>query len=245
MTGYRAELEEFQGAVAAWREGGEPQSGQLLDDLTATRERLILAQRSDGDGDVVTGLYRDHDNATQNRPDHNTKGYDVGDEQLSMDLGVEQTTWGKWVDPERRRAQAQKFMDHAGISDIPAEPWPEESPEVKRLDPIVAELFPDLTTARGSDMADAFICFIGECYIKFTGAKWIEWERVDGEDTFYDDVNPALECDTKDEDEISAWAIMNDMINYSRGSYDGMFSYAAAALRDYATDHADKRRSEA
>lgn len=160
-----------------------------------------------------------------------------------MDLGVERTEWGKWVAPERREAQTQKFMDHAGIREIPSEPWPEDSAEVKRLDPIVAELFPDMTTAmtpENVDMADAFICFMGECYIRFVGARWIEWEWVDGEDTLYHNVNPALECDTEDEDEISAWALMNDMINYSRDSYAGMFSYAAAALRDYADDHEEK-----
>ncbi|MEU2176342.1 hypothetical protein ABZ552_19125 [Nocardia sp. NPDC019219] len=171
------------------------------------------------------------------------------DEQLTMDLGVpvEQTEWGKWVDPERRKAQAQKFMDYAGIREIPSEPWPEDSAEVKRLNPIVADLFPDMATAmapENADMADAFICFIGECYIKFAGARWIEWESSDDECTFYDSLNPALECDTYDEDEISAWALMNDMINHSSDAYDGMFSYAAAALREYAADHEAKRGQE-
>ncbi|WP_194831797.1 hypothetical protein [Nocardia sp. XZ_19_369] len=166
------------------------------------------------------------------------------DEQLSMDLGVERTEWGKWVDPERRTAQAQKFMDYAGVTDFPSEPWPEDSSEIKRLNPIVAELFPDMATAKISDWGDAFICFVGECYVRFAGARWIEWDWADDEDTFYDKVNPALECDTEDEDEISAWALMNDMINYSPNSYDGMFSYAAAALREYATDHEAKRRGE-
>ncbi|MEU7143288.1 hypothetical protein ABZ942_27855 [Nocardia sp. NPDC046473] len=166
------------------------------------------------------------------------------DQQLTMDLGVERTAWGRWVDLDRREAQAQKFMDRTGIREIPPEPWPEDSAEIERLNPIVAELFPDMATAmvpENADMADAFICFMGECYIRFAGARWVEWEWVDGEETLYESVNPALECDTYDEDEISAWALINDMVNYSRGSYDGMFSYAAAALRDYAADHEEKR----
>lgn len=183
--------------------------------------------------------------------EYDEKEVDVGhDEQLIMDLGVpvEQTEWGKWVDPDRRKAQVQKFMDHAGIRRFPSEPWPEGSAEAKRLDPIVAELFPDMATAmapESTDMADAFICFIGECYIKFAGARWIEWDWSDDDEyAFYESVNPALECDTYDEDELSAWSLMDDMINYSPDGYDGMFSYAAAALREYASDHDAKHREE-
>ncbi|WP_280204860.1 hypothetical protein [Nocardia farcinica] len=160
-------------------------------------------------------------------------------DQLSMDLGVpvEQTAWGKWVDPQRREARAREFMKYAGLDGFPDEPWADDSQEVKRLDIIVADLFPDVDTAKSSGMADAFICFLGECYIRFVGARWIEWEWADDEGTFYENVNPALECDTYDEDEISAWSLMNDMISYARDTYNGMFSYAAAKLRQYVEDH--------
>ncbi|WP_157129000.1 hypothetical protein [Nocardia amamiensis] len=171
------------------------------------------------------------------------------DEQLTMDLGVpvEQTAWGKWVDPDRRKAQAQMFMDHAGISRIPSEPWPEGSAEVKRLDPIVAELFPDMVTAmapENADMADAFICFIGECFIKFAGAAWIEYEWPGREYTFYEGINPALRFDTDDEDEITAWYLMDSMIGYNPEDHEGMFSDMAAAIREYAGYHDEKRRED-
>ncbi|MEV6321909.1 hypothetical protein AB0M45_12040 [Nocardia sp. NPDC051787] len=172
------------------------------------------------------------------------------DEQLIMDLGVpvEQTEWGKWVDPARRKAQARKFLDYAGIREIPSEPWPEDSAEVKRLDPIVAELFPDLATAmapENADMADAFICFIGECFIRFAGAEWVDFEWFGRENSFYDHVNPALRCETEDEDEFTVWGLIDDMIGYHPEGYDGMFSYVAAALREYAADHEEKRREQA
>ncbi|WP_280430053.1 hypothetical protein [Nocardia brasiliensis] len=162
------------------------------------------------------------------------------DEQLSMDLGVERTPWGKWVDPDRRRKQAQKFMDYAGISEIPSRPWPEGSPEVKRLDPIVAELFPDLATAMTpgkADMADAFICFMGECFIRFAGAEWIEYEWPGEEYTFYPDINPALRFDTDDEDETTAWYLMKSMIGHA----DGMFSDLAETIREYTNYHLESR----
>ncbi|WP_280238433.1 hypothetical protein [Nocardia abscessus] len=70
-------------------------------------------------------------------------------------------------------------MERADISRFPSEPWPEGSAEVKRLDPIVAELFPDMATAMApekADMADAFLCFVGECFIRFAGAEWADFE---------------------------------------------------------------------
>ncbi|MGW4090890.1 hypothetical protein [Nocardia sp. NPDC004750] len=171
------------------------------------------------------------------------------DEQLTIDLGVpvEQTEWGKWVDPDRRKAQAQKFMDHAGISRIPSEPWPEDSAEVKRLDPIVAELFPDMATAmapENADMADAFICFIGECFTKFAGAEWIEYEWPGKEYTFYEGINPALRFDTYDEDEITAWYLMDSMVGYEPEDHDGMFSDMAATIREYAGYHREKHSED-
>ncbi|MEV0339657.1 hypothetical protein AB0H49_11565 [Nocardia sp. NPDC050713] len=171
----------------------------------------------------------------------------MGKDQLDLGFEVEQTAWGKWVDPDRRKVQMQKFMDHAGIRRIPSEPWPEDSPEVKRLDPIVAELFPDMETAmapENADMTDAFVCFAGECFVKFTGGRWIDCDWFGRQNSFYEDVNPAVECDTYDEDEIVLWKLVKDMINYHPGEYSGMFSYFAAALRVYASEHEEKRSEE-
>ena len=170
------------------------------------------------------------------------------EEQMIMDLGVpvERTEWGKWVNPGRREAQLRKFMNYAGISRIPSEPWPEDSAEVRRLNPIVAELFPDMETAmapENAEIADAFICFVGECFIRFAGAKWVDFEWFGRDNSFYDHVNPALRCDTHDEDEFTAWGLMDDMVDYNREDHEGMFSYIAAALREYATYHEEKRQS--
>ncbi|MGW4328300.1 hypothetical protein ACWEKR_20630 [Nocardia sp. NPDC004573] len=171
------------------------------------------------------------------------------DEQLTMDLGVpvEQTAWGKWVDPDRRKAQARKFMSHAGISGLPSEPWPEGSPEVKRLDPIVAELFPTRAAAAASpddaDMVDAFVCFIGECFERFAGARFIDEEWFGREYSFYDDVNPALEMDTGDEEDVeTVWGLIGRMTEYSLGEHGGMFSKMAADIREYASLHEGYRR---
>ncbi|MFE7797200.1 hypothetical protein [Nocardia sp. NPDC057440] len=174
----------------------------------------------------------------------------MDDEQMTMDLGVpvEQTAWGKWVDPQRRAAQAQKFMDHAGINRIPSEPWPEGSTEVKRLDPVVAELFPDMTAAtapENADMTDAFICFVGECFNRFAGAEWIEYKWFGRDYSFYDHVNPALRFDTLDEDVDTIWGLIESMIEYDSDAHDGMFSTMASIFREYAGYHQEKLDNEA
>ncbi|WP_040798055.1 hypothetical protein [Nocardia higoensis] len=168
------------------------------------------------------------------------------DDQLIMDLGVpvERTPWGKWVDADRRAAQVRKFLEYAGISELPLEPWPEDASEVKLLNAVVASLFPDMTTAmapESSDMADAFICLIGECFIRWAGATWIDYDWFGRDHSFYDHVNPALRFDTADEDEITAWYLMDSMIGYDHERYEGMFSEISATIRDYARYREEER----
>ena len=156
------------------------------------------------------------------------------DEQLGLDFEVQRTDWGKWVDPERRAAQARKFMDRAGIARIPDEPWPTNSPEVRRLDGLVTELFPDMETAmnpENADTADSFICFVGECYIKFVRAQWFDFEWRGRNHSFYDSVNPALrwlEDDTQEE--ATAWELMEGVADHAE--YGDGFSLLADEMRE-------------
>jgi hypothetical protein len=161
------------------------------------------------------------------------------DEQMTMDLGVpvEQTEWGKWVDPHRRAAQVRKFLDHAGLRDIPSEPWREGDPELARLDAVLAELFPDMATAmapENADMADAFICFLGELFVRFAGAHWEDYQWF-GRDSFYDHVNPMLEYGF-DTDGDTAYGLMKLMIDDYDPADGGMFSSMAEMLRAFADE---------
>ncbi|MEU6828849.1 hypothetical protein ABZ894_09375 [Nocardia beijingensis] len=167
------------------------------------------------------------------------------DEQLTMDLGVpvEQTEWGKWVDPDRRSVQVQKFMDYAGIREIPSEPWPEGSAELERLDSVIAELFPDLATAmapENADIADAFICFLGELFIRFAGAHWEDYEWFGRENSFYDHINPMLEYGF-DTDGDTAYGLMKLMIEDYDPDDGGMFSSMAEMLREFAEEYSASR----
>ncbi|MFI6169040.1 hypothetical protein ACIBCN_19840 [Nocardia sp. NPDC051052] len=167
----------------------------------------------------------------------------MADEQLSMDLGVERTEWGKWVDPERRAAQVQKFVDYAGIREIPSEPWPEDDPEIGRIDATVADLFPDMTTAmtpKNADIADAFICFLGECFIKFAGAHWEDYEWFGRENSFYDHVNPMLKYGFHTGGD-TAYGLMELMIEDYDPADGGMFSGMAEMMREFAEEYAASR----
>ncbi|MEU1546897.1 hypothetical protein [Nocardia sp. NPDC005745] len=160
---------------------------------------------------------------------------------MTMDLGVqvEQTEWGKWVDPNRRAAQVRKFLDYAGLRDIPSEPWPEGDPELSKLDTVVAELFPDMATAmraENADMADAFICFMGELFIRYAGAHWEDYEWFGRENSFYDHVNPMLEYGF-DTDGDTAYGLMKLMIDDHDVTDGGMFSGMAEMLREFAEEY--------
>ncbi|MEU1998614.1 hypothetical protein ABZ511_29595 [Nocardia gamkensis] len=160
---------------------------------------------------------------------------------MTMDLGVqvEQTEWGKWVDPNRRATQVRKFLDYAGLRDIPPEPWPEGDPELSKLDAVVAELFPDMTTAmraENAELADAFICFLGELFIRYAGAHWEDYEWFGRENSFYDHVNPLLEYGF-DTDGDTAYGLMKLMIDDHDEADGGMFSSMAQMLREFAEEY--------
>ncbi|QIS05944.1 hypothetical protein F5X71_29795 [Nocardia brasiliensis] len=165
------------------------------------------------------------------------------DDQLSMDLGVAQTAWGKWVDPDRHRRQVQKFMDYAGLRDIPDVPWSEGDPELEKLDAVVSELFPDMTTAmapEAADMTDAFICFMGECFHRYAGAHWEDYEWFGRENSFYDHVNPILKYGFHTGGD-TAYGLMELMIEDYDPADGGMFSGMAGMMREFAEEYASSR----
>jgi len=157
------------------------------------------------------------------------------DEQLGLDFEVQRTDWGNWVDPERRTVQARKFMARAAIARIPATPWPAGSPEGHRLDVLIAELFPDIETAKkpeNVDTVDEFICFVGECYTKFARAEWFEYRWRGRDHSFYDNVNPGLRWfrDDDTEEGFTVWELMHIVVDHSEDG-DG-FSLLADEMRE-------------
>lgn len=155
-------------------------------------------------------------------------------QQLGMDLGVpvEQIAWGKRTDPDRQAAQVQKFLDRGGLKSLRAEPWPKDAPELKAVNAVVVELFPDMGTAmspENADMADAFICFLGAYAIKFCGARWYDENWFGREYSFYD-VNSALEFGDHGESKFIVWGLMGNFVGQG-------FSSAAEMIRNFAEEH--------
>ncbi|WP_280427195.1 hypothetical protein [Nocardia brasiliensis] len=128
----------------------------------------------------------------------------VEDDQLSMDLGVtaEQTAWGTWADPERRKAQVRKLLVRAELpAALPVEPWDFESDEAAQLSETIAELFPDLDAVRrpeNADTVDQLVCLIGELFVQYLDARWLDLTGMpagynDCDDlTIYDEIKPGI-----------------------------------------------------
>ncbi|BDT96354.1 hypothetical protein IFM12275_63300 [Nocardia sputorum] len=125
------------------------------------------------------------------------------DEQIIMDLGVpvEQAKWGIWVAPDRHAAQVRKFLDRAGLPALPQEPWDFESDEADQISDKIAELFPDVkavTLPENADNVDQLVCFIGEWFIRYLDARWLDLADMppgynDCEDfSIYDDIKPGI-----------------------------------------------------
>ncbi|MFB8279553.1 hypothetical protein [Nocardia colli] len=161
------------------------------------------------------------------------------DEQLTMDLGVERTEWGKWADPERRAAQLRKFLDHAGLDSLPTDLWPEDSPELQRLNDLCRELFPDPETPyrpENQDMTDAFICFFGACFVKYMEGEWVDHTKYGSDKSFYSGgVNPALRYIDYDgdEDESTIFEYIDSMVDHNIEYGDGFIHITADLRRKY------------
>ncbi|NKY86811.1 hypothetical protein [Nocardia veterana] len=152
-------------------------------------------------------------------------------EQIGFDIDFDDHTraWLDWVAPEHRRQQAERFAEYVGLPGIPESPWPEGAPEIDQLSEATARLFPDMETAMSRDRfeaADQFICFLGECFIKFAGAQWFEYTYFGREYSFYEQINPALRYGI-DEDSDTAWGLVSTVVEYG-------FPEVAAQMRDYA-----------
>ncbi|QBS43841.1 hypothetical protein DMB37_30840 [Nocardia sp. CS682] len=121
-----------------------------------------------------------------------------------MDLGVtaEQSAWGVWADPDRRKAQVRKLLVRAELPAVlPAEPWDFESDEAAQLSDTVAELFPDLDAVsrpENADTADQLVCLIGELFVQYLDARWLDLTGMpsgynDCDDiTIYDGIKPGI-----------------------------------------------------
>ncbi|RJO72172.1 hypothetical protein D5S18_23690 [Nocardia panacis] len=131
----------------------------------------------------------------------------TGDEQIGFDFGVdvaERTAWETWVDSKRRAAQIRKLLGRAGLPALPSEPWDFESDNAIQVSEVIAELFPDMesvTLPANADRIDQLACFIGEWFVRYLDAQWVDlakhkdtpagYNDYDGF-SFYNGIKPAV-----------------------------------------------------
>ncbi|MEV6555634.1 hypothetical protein AB0M22_07955 [Nocardia sp. NPDC051756] len=151
----------------------------------------------------------------------------MADEQMSMDLGVpvEPSDWARWVNVDRRKAQAQKFLDRIGIQGIPDEfSWFGDVEKSANI--ALSEAFPGMelpTPETRSNLVDPFVCFLGEYLTKIAEAEWYD-SPVDRERTIYENVNPALRC--KGSADTTVTDLLQDILNHGKELDDRIFTSA-------------------
>ncbi|RJO75090.1 hypothetical protein D5S18_17075 [Nocardia panacis] len=177
----------------------------------------------------------------------------MSDEQIGFDIDVEQTVWGKWVDPARRAAQVRRFLDRIGLSALPPKVWEFESPEASRIGGVIADLFPDTETAvapENSDVADQFVCFVGECFIRYAGARWYDHARYGrtSEDSdiepveLYQGIEPGVVFDPDSGSRsYTAGYLVGYTVRYGFGGFNGTAGLilAGAMLHEGRSSHAE------
>jgi hypothetical protein len=122
----------------------------------------------------------------------------MGDEQLGFDLDYDEKTraYLEWVAPEHMEAQVEKFLA-ATVGDVPAEGagtwW--NPPFSTRVMEATVRLFGDwesFIAPENHELADGFIRFLGECFIRrYDDITWTnrrEWGAP-----LYDDIGPGVQ----------------------------------------------------
>ncbi|MFE9575334.1 hypothetical protein ACFYO1_03025 [Nocardia sp. NPDC006044] len=93
--------------------------------------------------------------------------------------------WDAWIAPHHQARQVQAFLDHIGWPALPPEPWDDADPDVARIGGLLTDWFPNrkaMVAADNADRADQVVCFLGECLLRYAGARW--FDRRQYEDMF-------------------------------------------------------------
>lgn len=141
-------------------------------------------------------------------------------------------TWPEWLDfcePDRIDSQVQTFLTDT-IPDVPDGVW-WDTPVLEHIETAVADLFPDveaLTAPGRAEIADQFVCFLGELFVHRAGGLWI---NVAGDgDPLYDLIGPSIAFE-------HTLAIEN-VVDLALSAVEDGFSVVTMVLGDYAREYA-------
>ncbi|AHH19519.1 hypothetical protein NONO_c47350 [Nocardia nova SH22a] len=109
----------------------------------------------------------------------------------------ETVTWLNWVEPQRVQRQVDRFVGETlRLVDLPAGPVKWWNPPLRgRLERAVRHVFPDMeafTARENREIADQFICFMGDMFIRRADMTWVN--VVSTGLPLYSDIGPCVRC---------------------------------------------------
>lgn len=155
-------------------------------------------------------------------------------EQIGFDIDFDEKTqtWLDWTAPARIQAQVRTFLEETlSLPDLPAEPldwW--AAPLRSRIEEAARAVFPDpdaLTAPENRDIADQFVCFLGDMFIRRTGMEWTnipEWGAP-----LYSDIGP---CVRFAGDPVSAVSMVRMAQSAASGEAGERFGFVWGTLDD-------------
>ncbi|MET8799730.1 hypothetical protein ABZV91_25460 [Nocardia sp. NPDC004568] len=159
------------------------------------------------------------------------------DDQIGFALDFDDKTraWLDWVAPEHMQTRIQTFLAVA-VPDLPpdAEWW--QKPHSTRIMKAAIPLFGDwagFTAPQNRDLADGYIRFQGECYVRRAGYGWMnvpEWGPP-----LYTDIGPSVRCGDDRLSDISMVSIAKHLFREDSGPEIIEYSIAEAARRARST----------
>ncbi|MEV6340276.1 hypothetical protein AB0M12_36810 [Nocardia vinacea] len=153
-------------------------------------------------------------------------------EQIGFDIEFDEKTqaWLDWVAPERIESQVNTFVaETLGLTEIGDGPhswW--NAPLRGRVEKAVRDVFPDLdalTSPENQNIADQFVCFLGDIFIRRTGMVWVnDPERGS---LLYSDFGP---CVVFDGDPVSVVSMARMAESAAMGESDHQFGFVWSIL---------------
>lgn len=120
----------------------------------------------------------------------------VDDEQIGFDMEFDDKTQAflDWVAPERMESGVRRFLE-ATIPDIAEDAAWWKPPLSTRIMEAAKQLFGEagLTAPQNRELADGFVRFLGECYVRRGGLQWTN--RPEWGPPLYTDFGPAVQGD--------------------------------------------------
>ncbi|NKY33536.1 hypothetical protein HGA13_10685 [Nocardia speluncae] len=150
---------------------------------------------------------------------------------FALDFDDKTQAWLDWVAPEHMQARIQQFLTST-VPEMPADTEWWKRPHSTRIMDAAIPLFGDWSafiTPGNRDLADGYIRFQGECYVRRAGYGWMnipEWGPP-----LYTEFGPSVRYRDDQISDISMVSIAKHLFRDDSGPEIIEYSIAEAALR--------------